>query len=188
MRYGVDEDGRRLLTAHQVALHGLSRRRKPETLYGWITKYQSQGIPGLIHKPRGHRGFPPQQARMLINTIHRSPESFGLNSPRWRLSDLRVLPWLSDYSLPGIWMALKRLGVLRKRGKLSVHLQTHITRPSSLRSSRRSWQPEGILSECVWCMPTSSVCTVSPPWLNCMPSKATIPGRIYLFGPTLASG
>lgn len=46
-------------SAHQVALHGLNKRRKPDTLYGWLDKYQRHGLAGLVHRPRGHRGFSP---------------------------------------------------------------------------------------------------------------------------------
>ena len=46
-------------SARQVALHGLNKRRKPDTVYGWIEKYQRHGLCGLVHKPRGHRGFSP---------------------------------------------------------------------------------------------------------------------------------
>lgn len=45
--------------ARRVALHGLNRHRKPDTVYGWLGRYESRGLAGLVHKPRGHRGFPP---------------------------------------------------------------------------------------------------------------------------------
>jgi len=38
------------------------------------------------------------------------------------LVDLQgVVPWLAAYTLPGIWQALRRLGVRPKRGRLSLH-------------------------------------------------------------------
>lgn len=43
---------------------------------------------------------------------------------RWCLSDLRSvpsLPWLAHYTIPGICLALKRLRVRRKRGRLSIY-------------------------------------------------------------------
>lgn len=46
-------------SARQVALEGLNKPHKPDTVYGWIKKYRSSGLSGLIHKPRGHRGFSP---------------------------------------------------------------------------------------------------------------------------------
>src|SRR5437870_10865956 len=44
---------------HAVALHGLLKPRHPDTLYDWLNRYQAHGLAGLIHKPRGHRGFSP---------------------------------------------------------------------------------------------------------------------------------
>lgn len=45
--------------AHHVAQCGLNKRRKSETVYGWMNKYQQHGLTGLTHKARGHRGFSP---------------------------------------------------------------------------------------------------------------------------------
>lgn len=54
-------------------------------------------------------------------TVRRTPECCGIARPRWRLRDLRaVLPWLRDYSDGGVSLALKRLGVRLKRGRLRV--------------------------------------------------------------------
>ena len=47
----------------QVALTGLGRRRKPETVSRWLAKYTTGGIPALVHRPRGHRGFSPSAGR-----------------------------------------------------------------------------------------------------------------------------
>lgn len=46
-------------SAHHVARHGLHRPRDPDTVYRWLTVYARDGLAGLIHRPRGHRGFPP---------------------------------------------------------------------------------------------------------------------------------
>jgi hypothetical protein len=48
-------------SAHWVALYGLSRSRKPDTVYGWLSRYRVYGLEGLVHKPRGHRGFSPSR-------------------------------------------------------------------------------------------------------------------------------
>ena len=45
--------------AYLVARTGLHKRRHPDTVYRWLTKYEQDGLAGLIHKPRGHRGFSP---------------------------------------------------------------------------------------------------------------------------------
>ena len=46
-------------TAHHVARHGLHKPRDPDTVYRWLTAYQTTGLAGLVHRPRGHRGRSP---------------------------------------------------------------------------------------------------------------------------------
>jgi hypothetical protein len=46
-----------------VALHGLHRRRKPDTVYGWLAANQAGGPAALVQRPRGHRGFSPSAGR-----------------------------------------------------------------------------------------------------------------------------
>ena len=42
--------------AHAVARHGLLKVRQPETLYGWLDRYQAEGLPGLLaHQHGGYR-------------------------------------------------------------------------------------------------------------------------------------
>lgn len=66
--------------------------------------------------------FPPQEGEALRELTRHAPELHGIQRSRWRLCDLRAaLPWLSSYSLPGVCQALRRLGVKRKQGRLSVH-------------------------------------------------------------------
>lgn len=50
-------------SARQVALHGLHRPRLPSTVRGWLDRYQRDGLAGLVHRPRGHRGFSPSPGR-----------------------------------------------------------------------------------------------------------------------------
>jgi len=50
-------------SAHHVARHSLNKCHKPATVYGWMNKYQQQGLAGLIHQARGHRGFSPSARR-----------------------------------------------------------------------------------------------------------------------------
>lgn len=41
---------------HQVAEHGLLKRRDPDTIYGWLDLYEKDGVAGLvIKKGRGRR-------------------------------------------------------------------------------------------------------------------------------------
>ena len=38
---------------HWVALHGLLKKRDPDTLYNWLEIYQQQGVKGLIDRQHG---------------------------------------------------------------------------------------------------------------------------------------
>jgi hypothetical protein len=49
-------DGR---SPHWVSQQGLLRRRKPDTVIGWLNAYEEGGLAGLVHRPRRKRGFPP---------------------------------------------------------------------------------------------------------------------------------
>jgi hypothetical protein len=43
-------------SGRQVALSGLLKRRKPDTVYGWFHRYQAEGLAGLLIKPgRGRK-------------------------------------------------------------------------------------------------------------------------------------
>jgi transposase len=39
-------------SAHAVAQRGLLRKRKADTVYGWLKAYQERGLPGLYQRPR----------------------------------------------------------------------------------------------------------------------------------------
>jgi hypothetical protein len=45
-------------SAHHVAVAGLLRARDPDTLYTWLSRYQSEGVAGLFNHRKG-RGFSP---------------------------------------------------------------------------------------------------------------------------------
>jgi len=54
--------------------------------------------------------------------VHRSPRLFGLARSSWRQADLRqVITWMHPLSLPGICRLLRRLHLVYKRGRASVH-------------------------------------------------------------------
>jgi hypothetical protein len=61
-------------TAHQVARHGLHKPRDPDTLYRWLDVYAARGLAGLVHAPRGHRGFSPCTARRAAGAGARSAD------------------------------------------------------------------------------------------------------------------
>ena len=51
-------------SARQVALSGLLQPRKPETVCRWLDRYRTDGLAGLIHRPRRGGGIsPPAPAR-----------------------------------------------------------------------------------------------------------------------------
>lgn len=41
---------------HRVATTGLLRPRQPDTVYGWLGRYERAGLAGLAQRPRRHRG------------------------------------------------------------------------------------------------------------------------------------
>jgi hypothetical protein len=47
------------LSPAAVARIGLPKRRKAETVYRWLDKYEQGGLAAVVHRPRGHRGFSP---------------------------------------------------------------------------------------------------------------------------------
>jgi hypothetical protein len=53
-------DGR---SSHWVALNGLLRRRKPDTVIGWLNAYEQGGVSALVHRPRRRRHFSPSAGR-----------------------------------------------------------------------------------------------------------------------------
>jgi transposase len=58
----------------------------------------------------------------LTETVHQSPECFGLSRSRWWLDGIRqAVPWLASVSLPGIWQLLERFDLVYKRGRRYVH-------------------------------------------------------------------
>ena len=54
------------MSPHAVALHGLLRARDPDAVYGWLTIYEAEGIPGL----RAHLHGGSQRGR-----LRRRPDS-----------------------------------------------------------------------------------------------------------------
>lgn len=58
----------------------------------------------------------------LLEFIHRSPQTFGLERSRWWLAGLReVAAWLKNLTLPAIHKLLQRLNITYKRGRAYVH-------------------------------------------------------------------
>jgi transposase len=50
-------------SAHHVARTGLLKPRDPDSVYGWLRRYQAEGVSGLLIRPgrgRKRKYFPPQ--------------------------------------------------------------------------------------------------------------------------------
>ena len=53
------------MSGRQVALTGLLKRRRPDTIYDWVRRYQAEGVEGLKVRPgRGQKpAFSPSAPR-----------------------------------------------------------------------------------------------------------------------------
>jgi len=118
------------VSGRQVALNGLLKPRKPDTIYGWVRRYKQEGIPGLPVKPgRGRKpAYSPkyqtkQEAKeAILHTVRRSPTTFGKPRSRWSLSLIAdVCKWLKVNTPSGLSKLLKRLRISYKRGRSYVH-------------------------------------------------------------------
>jgi hypothetical protein len=47
------------MAAYALAQQGVLKRRKPDTVYQWLDRYEHHGLAGLVQQPRTPRGFPP---------------------------------------------------------------------------------------------------------------------------------
>jgi transposase len=118
------------MPGRQVALKGLYRPRKPDTVYDWVKGYQAEGIAGLPIKPG--RGRKPaystkcqskQEAKeAILHIVRRSPTTFGKSRSHWSLSLIaEVCKWLKVSTPSGLSRLLKRLQISYKRGRSYVH-------------------------------------------------------------------
>lgn len=113
------------MSPHAVALHGLLRKRDPDTVYGWVSAFAALGIKSLSHAPRKRKDSLTQDEKEeLSKTItEKSPKDFSIPRSRWTLRTLRdALPFLGVYrSISGIWYLLKRNRIHYKRSLDIVH-------------------------------------------------------------------
>jgi transposase len=73
------------ISGRQVALNGLLKRRKPDTVYDWVKRYRSEGIAGLKVKPgRGRKpAYSPryqsgsEAKEAILHTVRRDPAMFA---------------------------------------------------------------------------------------------------------------
>ena len=79
------------MSPHKVALSGLLKKRKPDTVYDWLSRFHKQGIQGLFQKSgRGRKpAFAPkseEEAEAEIqNIVSMSPDTISGHATRWTL-------------------------------------------------------------------------------------------------------
>ena len=86
----------------------------------------------------------------LAETLHQSPEVFGLSRSRWWLDGIRqAVPELTQMSQSGIWQLLKRFDLVYKRGRRYVH-SPDPAYPVKAARLRATWQQ--VLDDPVRCV------------------------------------
>ena len=76
----------------------------------------------------------------VTETLHQSPEVFGLSRSRWWLNGLRqTIPWMSELSLSAIHQLLDRFDIAYKQGRRYVHSPdlTYSSKAAHLRTLRQ---------------------------------------------------
>ena len=118
------------VSPRQVAINGLLKPRKPDTIYDWVERYKTEGIAGLPVKPgRGRKPayFPKYQKKeeakeSILHIVRRDPSMFDKTKSRWSLNQIiDVCEWLRVNTTPGLSQILKRLGISYKRGRSYIH-------------------------------------------------------------------
>ena len=116
------------VTPRQVALNGLHKPRKPDTVYDWLHRYQQDGIAGLPVKPgRGRKPayFPKSKEEAkeaILHTVRRDPSIFDRTKSRWDLGLIaETCDWLAVNYPSTLSQLMKRMGITYKRGRSYVH-------------------------------------------------------------------
>lgn len=116
------------MSPHKVAMKGLLKKRKPDTVYSWLSRFREQGIPGLFQKSgRGRKpAFAPKSKedaeKELQTIVGMSPDINSGHPTRWTLQQIKEsVPWLTNISVPGAHHILSRLGISYKRGRSYIH-------------------------------------------------------------------
>lgn len=116
------------MSPHAVARKGLLKPRDPDTVYGWLDRYASEGLAGLLqHQHGGFRGESLEVHRVEVqDRLHRPPTALpdrlakrnpALAPCRYSLIVVRQsFEWMHDYTLSGVWRVLRRLEVEWKHG------------------------------------------------------------------------
>ena len=116
------------LSPHKVAMEGLLKKRKPDTVYDWLRRFREHGTEGLFQKSgRGRKpAYAPkskEEAEAELQNIIRMPPDTNSGQPtRWTLQRLRdSVSWLDNLSIPGVHNTVSRLGGSYKRGRNYIH-------------------------------------------------------------------
>ncbi|MCX7839792.1 MAG: IS630 family transposase [Anaerolineae bacterium] len=117
-------------SGRHVALHGLLKRREPDTVYRWVRRFQTEGVVGLYRRPgsgrkpayASHHPTAEQAREALQHLLRRDPRELGEPRTRWTLASLRrVCQWLQGLTPQGVWQTLQRLRIHYKRGRDYIH-------------------------------------------------------------------
>lgn len=131
-------------TPHAVARAGLLKPRDPDTVYHWLTVYETDGLEGLLAHPQGgYRGSSLVDKRAEVEERLRQPPTAAVSSSsvaspavgpwRYRRQEVRAsFEWLTDYSLSGVWRGLDRLGIGWKRSYINYWSPDPQYRPKQL--------------------------------------------------------
>lgn len=113
-------------SGREVALRGLLKRRKPDTVYetGFIATKKMDSTALLSARDAGEsQPFPPehdsaQEVRTaLLSVLRRDPWPLA-GQVRWSLQAIRErCQWLRVKTDSGLWRLLDRLGITYKRGR-----------------------------------------------------------------------
>jgi transposase len=116
------------MSPHKAALSGLLKKRKPDTVYSWLSRFREQGIQGLYQRPgRGRKtSYAPKSEEdveiELQNLVDTPPDTNSGYQTRRTLQQIKEsVPWLVDISVSGVHRILSRFGISYKRGRTYVH-------------------------------------------------------------------
>lgn len=115
----------------EVARTGLLRPRRPNTVYEWLRRYRTEGLPGLTvragrgRKPAFSPAHPDAEAATaaVLEVVHRPPAAQGQPGARWTLATLHAALQgdLRIASPAGLGALFARLGIRWKRGRDHIH-------------------------------------------------------------------
>ena len=92
------------VSPHEVARRELLKKRKPDTVYAWLRRYNEHGICGLFHKPgRGRKpAFPPRHRKLPNQNCYKQSvkirdSSIGIKHAGRSIASVRLCHGLETY-------------------------------------------------------------------------------------------